>query len=118
LGKTVKALFVALGAGIGAPLRYMIDLEVKKLHRSLIPIETLFINTAGSFVLGLMINSHGHWLLIIGTGFAGAFTTWSTFAIETHHLMQHNHRGKAALYLGLTLIFGIGAAAFGVALAS
>ena len=112
----MRALFVALGAGIGAPLRYMIDIKVKKLHRSLIPLETLFINTAGSFVLGLMINSQGRWPLIIGTGFAGAFTTWSTFAIETHHLLQKKHRKKAALYLALTLIFGISAAALGVAL--
>jgi fluoride exporter len=114
----MKAILVAMGAGIGAPLRYMIDLEVKKLHRSLIPLETLFINTAGSFVLGLMIDSRGQWPLIVGTGFAGAFTTWSTFAIETHHLLQHKHRAKAAMYLGLTLVFGISAAAFGVALAS
>ncbi|MEI8222103.1 MAG: fluoride efflux transporter CrcB [Actinomycetes bacterium] len=114
----MRAVFVALGAGIGAPLRYLIDQEVKKLHRSLIPVETLFINTVGSFVLGLMINSHGNWLLIIGTGFAGAFTTWSTFAVETHHLLKHKHRKKALLYLALTLVCGISAAALGVKLAS
>ncbi len=114
----MRALLVALGAGIGAPLRYVIDQEVKKVHRSLIPLETLFINTVGSFVLGLMINSHGNWPLIIGTGFAGAFTTWSTFAIETHHLLQHKHRNKAAMYLALTLVLGVSAAALGVKLAS
>ena len=110
----MRALFVALGAGVGAPLRYVIDHKVKKHHRSLIPIETLIINTLGSFILGLMINSHGNWLLVIGTGFAGAFTTWSTFAVETHHLLQHKHRKSAALYLMLTLLCGIGAAALGV----
>ena len=112
----MRALFVALGAGIGAPLRYVLDLQVKKLHRSLIPLETLIINTLGSFVLGLMINAHGHWPLIVGTGFAGAFTTWSTFAVETHHLLQHKHRNKAAIYLALTLVCGISAAALGVQL--
>lgn len=114
----MRALFVALGAGVGAPLRFLIDHQVKKHHRSLIPIETLLINTVGSFVLGLMINSHGNTLLVMGTGFAGAFTTWSTFAVETHHLIQHNHQAKAAMYLGLTLILGISAAALGVKLAS
>ena len=117
MGKTVRALYVALGAGMGAPLRFIIDHKIKKHHRSLIPFETLLINTVGSFVLGLVVNSHGNALLVIGTGFAGAFTTWSTFAIETHHLLQHNHYQKAVNYLVLTLICGVGAAALGVKLA-
>ena len=112
----MKAILIALGAGIGAPARYLIDQEVKKLHNSLIPIETLLINTAGSFLLGLVINSHGNWALILGTGFAGAFTTWSTFAIEEHRLMKDGHRSRALLYLALTLSFGIAAAALGVKL--
>ena len=110
----IHALLIALGAGFGAPLRFLIDKKVKSLHKSLIPLETLGINTVGSFVLGLMINHHGNWQLLIGTGFAGAFTTWSTFAIETHHLLMHKHQLKAMLYLALTLILGIGAAALGV----
>jgi CrcB protein len=118
MGKTMRALLVALGAGVGAPLRFVIDHKVKKHHRSLIPLETLLINTIGSFVLGLVVNSHGNTLLIFGTGFAGAFTTWSTFAVETHHLLQHKQHAKAAMYLGLTLVLGISAAALGVKLAS
>ena len=114
----MRGLLVALGAGVGAPLRFIVDHNVKKLHRSLIPVETLIINTLGSFVLGLMINSHDNAALIIGTGFAGAFTTWSKFAVETHHLLQHKHRSKAVMYLVLTLICGISAAAAGVNLAS
>ena len=110
----MRALWIALGAGIGAPLRFIIDQEVKKLHRSLIPIETLLINTLGSFVLGLMLNSHGRWPLLVGTGCAGAFTTWSTFAVEEHHLLKHKHEKKALLYLLLTLLLGISAAGFGV----
>ena len=110
----VRAILVALGAGVGAPLRYLIDQRVKQIHKSLIPVETLLINTVGSFILGLMINNHGNWQLIIGTGFAGAFTTWSTFAIETHHLIMHHHQKKAMMYLVLTLLLGIGAAALGV----
>ena len=110
----IRAILIALGAGLGAPLRYLIDKKVKSLHKSLIPIETLGINTYGSFILGLMINNHGNWHLIVGTGFAGAFTTWSTFAIETHHLLMHKHQLKASIYLALTLILGIGAASLGV----
>ena len=110
----VRALLIALGAGFGAPMRFVIDQQVKRIHKSLIPLETLGINTLGSFILGLMITNHGNWQLVIGTGFAGAFTTWSTFAIETHHLMMHSHQRKAMIYLAATLILGIAAAALGV----
>jgi CrcB protein len=110
----LRAILIALGAGVGAPLRYLIDQRVKQVHKSLIPVETLGINTIGSFILGLMINNHGNWQLIIGTGFAGAFTTWSAFAIETHHLIEQQHYKKATVYLMLTLLLGISAAGFGV----
>ena len=106
-------LLIALGAGVGAPARYLVDQKVKKLHRSLIPIETLGINTVGSFILGLTVHYNHNIGFVIGTGFAGAFTTWSTFAVEAHHLIKKNHRGKAYLYLALTLVLGIGAAAIG-----
>ena len=110
----VRAILIALGAGVGAPLRYLVDQRVKQINKSLIPVETLAINTAGSFILGLMINNHGNWQLVLGTGFAGAFTTWSSFAIETHHLIMHRHYKKAAFYLFFTLLLGICAAALGV----
>jgi CrcB protein len=106
-------LLIALGAGVGAPARYLVDQKVKKLHRSLIPIETLGINTVGSFILGLTVHYNHNIGFVIGTGFAGAFTTWSTFAVEAHHLIKRNHRGKVYLYLALTLVLGIGAAAIG-----
>jgi len=112
----MRALLIALGAGVGAPLRFIIDKEVKKHHRSLIPVETLLINTLGSFVLGLTVRSDGNIVLILGTGFAGAFTTWSTFAVETHHMFDHKHHLKAWLYLAMTLVFGISAAWLGVKL--
>lgn len=106
-------LLIALGAGIGAPARYLVDQQVKKYHRSLIPIETLAINTVGSFVLGLTVHQSHSVGYILGTGFAGSFTTWSTFAVEAHHLIKKHHKGKAYLYLALTLVLGIGAAAIG-----
>ena len=106
-------ILIALGAGVGAPARYLVDRQVKKIHRSLIPIETLGINTVGSLVLGMTVHSTHDIKYLLGTGFAGAFTTWSTFAVETHHLMKKNHKGKAYLYLLLTLVLGIGAAAIG-----
>jgi fluoride exporter len=106
-------LLIALGAGVGAPARYVVDKQVKKLHRSLIPIETLGINTVGSLILGLTAHYNHNMGYLLGTGFAGAFTTWSTFAVEEHHLLKKNHRNKAYLYLALTLVLGVSAAAIG-----
>lgn len=106
-------ILIALGAGVGAPARYIIDRTVKKHHRSLIPIETLGINTVGSFILGLTAHQSHTIGFIFGTGFAGAFTTWSTFAVEEHHLIKERHQVQAYLYLAATLVLGIGAAAIG-----
>jgi CrcB protein len=106
-------LLIALGAGIGAPARYVVDKQVKKLHRSLIPIETLGINTVGAFILGMTAHYNHNIGYLVGTGFAGAFTTWSSFAVEAHHLIKEDHKIKAYLYLALTLVLGISAAAIG-----
>lgn len=114
----MKALYIALGAGFGASARYAIDVTVKKLHKHWIPFETLGINISGSFLLGLVLNSHGNWALILGTGFAGAFTTWSTLAVEAHSLVKSKSHAKAFTYLVLTFILGISAAGLGIALAN
>jgi CrcB protein len=106
-------LLISLGAGVGAPARYLVDRAVKKAHRSLIPLETLGINITGSFILGLTVHQDRTIAYLLGTGFAGAFTTWSTFAVETHHLIKEKHRMKAYSYLAATLVLGIGAAAIG-----
>jgi CrcB protein len=114
----MRALYIALGAGVGACGRFILDSFIKKLHSHWLPLETLLINVVGSFVLGLVINTGGHVSLMIGTGFAGAFTTWSTLAVEAHALVHTKSHGKAFTYLLLTLICGISAAALGVKLAS
>jgi len=61
-------LLIALGAGVGAPARYVVDKQVKKLHHSLIPIETLAINTVGSFILGMTAHYNHNIGYLVGTG--------------------------------------------------
>ena len=105
-----------LGAGVGAPARYLVDLGIRRLHGSPWPLGTLVINILGSFILGLVITGGGNALLIFGIGFAGAFTTWSTFAMETHTLFVAKRHGIAWMYLLATLVLGIAAAALAHAL--
>ena len=82
---------VLLGAAVGAPLRYVTDLLVQSRHDSVLPWGTLAVNVAGSLVLGVAAGAMpGHqWALaLVGTGFCGALTTFSTFGFETVRLAQ------------------------------
>ncbi len=116
MGAQVRVILIALGAGVGAPLRYLIDKQIKKIHNLLVPLETLLINILGSFTLGFTVHRSANIGFLIGTGFAGAFTTWSAFALETHDLFKAKKRGIAWVYLLLTLVLGVSAAAVGNAL--
>ena len=114
----MKAILIALGAGFGASSRFLIDTGLKKLHSTWLPFETLLINISGSLLLGTVVNSHGNVVLVLGTGFAGAFTTWSTLAVEAHALVKTKNHVKAFTYLLLTFILGIGAAGLGFAISN
>ena len=111
--EVMRALLISLGAGIGAPLRYLIDKYLRGGRKNLIPVETLLINIAGSFVLGITVHRSADIGFLFGTGFAGAFTTWSAFALESHDLFKSKKHGIAWSYLVLTLVLGVSAAALG-----
>ncbi len=112
----MRVLLISLGAGVGAPLRYLIDKNLRKTRVNLLPLETLLINVLGSFVLGVTVHRSANIGYLFGTGFAGAFTTWSAFALETHDLFKTKKHWIAWSYLGLTLTLGVCAAAIGNAL--
>ncbi len=87
-----RLLAVALGGAFGAVSRYLISGWVARLtHESPFPYGTLAVNVAGSFLLGLMMGLGGEGRLmlppavrvVLGIGFLGAFTTFSTFSYET-----------------------------------
>ena len=96
-------LAVVLGAMVGAPARYLADLVVQSRHDSALPWGTVAVNVVGSVVLGLTAGAltgeaADHWvLLLVGTGFCGALTTFSTFSFETVRLLQDDHPRTAAV---------------------
>ena len=109
----MTVLLVALGAAVGAPLRYLTDVLVQSRHRSLMPWGTLVVNATGSLVVGatagLVQQSPGHqWALaLVGTGFCGALTTFSTFSFETLRLMEEKAFVHATANVLLSLVVGI-----------
>lgn len=107
-------LLVALGAAVGAPLRYLVDRFVQGRHDSVFPWGTLTVNVVGSYLLGLLAGTvSGPWLALLGTGFCGALTTYSTFGYETVRLVQERAHGYAVLNVVVSLAAGLGAALLG-----
>lgn len=107
------------GGAFGAMCRYGIGLLLmKKYPHPPIPIAMLFVNVVGSLGLGLFL---GHYysseeafelyeapiFLLIGLGFFGAFTTFSTFSVETMLLLRERKLKKAFLYVFLSIFLSI-----------
>ena len=99
----MTVLLVALGAAVGAPLRFVaaswLDDEV--------PLGTLAVNVVGSFLLGLFAawSLGEHALALLGTGFCGGLTTYSAFAVQTRRLGA----GRGAAYAAATTVVALGA---------
>jgi fluoride exporter len=115
----VSVLFVVVGAAVGAPLRYITDRLLQGRHDSQFPWGTLMANMAGSALLGFVYGlpaSHAVQLLV-GTGFCGALTTYSTFSYETLILLKSGGRTMALLNVIASVLAGLGAAYVGMAIA-
>jgi CrcB protein len=116
---TVTVLLVALGAAIGAPLRYLTDRTIQARHDSVFPWGTLTVNVVGSLILGVITGLPvGHAVAaLVGTGFCGALTTYSTFSYETLRLAQDGARFYAVVNVAGSIVAGLGAAYGGLLLA-
>ena len=116
-------LTVAAGGAIGASLRYVIALALVSRGPGYIPWNTALVNISGAFLLGLVVTLSldrnmlsEAWLLFIGIGILGGYTTFSTFSFETFDLLREGAIAQAALYSIGSLILGVLAAFAGFAL--
>lgn len=120
----MNILLVIIGAAVGAPLRYLVDRAVQARHDSVFPWGTFTVNMVGSALLGLLTGGTlaaaipAPAFTLLGTGFCGALTTYSTFSYETLRLLSTRARSLAALNLLASLAGGLGAAYVGFAFAS
>jgi CrcB protein len=115
----MTVLLVALGAAIGAPLRYLTDRAVQSRHDSGFPWGTLTVNVVGSLVLGLLagLPASAPVAAFLGTGFCGALTTYSTFSYETVRLARTGARFYATMNVVASIVAGLGAASVGLLIA-
>jgi len=111
----VTALWVALGAAVGAPLRYLTDRALERLCPGRFPWGTFTVNVAGSFVLGVLSGAAAGptATALVGVGFCGALTTYSTFAHQTITLVERRARSVAAVNLLGSIAAGLAAAVLG-----
>lgn len=100
---------VAIGGFFGAITRFGMSGWIKSKIVTLFPIATLIINLIGAFLLGILMggNFSNDWRLLFGTGFMGAFTTFSTFKLETIQLHLGKRWNMLVLYLCISYTFGI-----------
>lgn len=110
-------LLVVVGAALGAPLRYATDRVVQSRHTTGFPWGTLTVNVIGSFVLGVVVGAATSPALtaLIGTGFCGALTTYSTFGYETVQLAAGGSKLFATFNALGSVLAGLGAAGLGLA---
>jgi CrcB protein len=100
-------LVIAMGGGIGAMARFASVNWINRLHGSQFPIGTFSVNVVGSFIMGLAFvlltikypQVPGSLRNFVTVGLLGAFTTFSSFALESLTLFQHNHVTIAFLYM-------------------
>ncbi len=111
----MNMMYVIIGAAIGAPARFAIDQYIRRFSRQ--PYGIFLVNILGSFLLGLTFNSSEHVHDLLAIGFAGAFTTWSTFMLDIFLAYELKRYKEAGLNLVLSLGLGLLAAWFGLSLA-
>jgi CrcB protein len=99
--------FAACG-GAGAIGRFLLDEAIERAVTTEFPLGTFVVNASGTFVLGLLTGAGvtGDALLFAGTGGIGAFTTFSTWLLETERLAEDGENRLALANVGLTLVVG------------
>jgi fluoride exporter len=123
MSEALTAVLICVAGGVGAALRLILDGAIRVRTTSSYPVGTTVINVTGSFLLGLITGLATsqllplQWQLMIGTGFLGGYTTFSTASFETVRLIE-DRRYVAAAFNGLgMLLICTAAAALGISAA-
>jgi CrcB protein len=111
---------LVIGGGVGTNARYWLGVWFVSREWTIhFPWHTFLINVLGSFVLGVVgvaCRNRPEWFLLLGTGFCGGFTTFSTFSVETLGLIERSHPAVAAGYVFGSVAAGVAGAYAGIQL--
>lgn len=113
-------ILVGTGGFIGSIARYLVSRLTARVEWFSIPLGTLTVNVAGSFLIGLLIGMAEkgpvlsvEWRMFLMVGLCGGFTTFSTFTGENLMLMRNGQFASLLLYTGLSVLLGFTAVYFG-----
>lgn len=118
------AFLAAFAGGLGALARFQSDAALTRLHNLRMPLGTLTVNTLGSLLLGLITgwitfrSASPAWAAVLGTGFMGGYTTFSTASLEGVRLLRAGRPLASIVHAGGGLVLGLLAAALGLSLMS
>ncbi|HEY0758352.1 MAG TPA: fluoride efflux transporter CrcB [Acidisarcina sp.] len=117
----MRYLWVALGGALGAVARYALGVWFYDRWGGRIPYGTFVINVSGSFAIGLIVavldartSLPVAWRYAVPIGFIGAYTTFSTFELDTIRAVQEGRTGVAILNVVLSVVLGYGAVWLGL----
>lgn len=106
---------VALIGGVGAVCRFVVDKRVQQRVSRPFPVGTLVVNISGAWLLGFIggLALSPHAALLAGTAFVGAYTTFSTWMLETQRLGEERQLWPAAANVVISMALGLAAAWLG-----
>ena len=126
-GGAVLAVWVALGGGMGAALRFAVDVAVTSRWRGRFPLAIFLVNVSGALALGVVLGLAGGGLVgggsdgeaslpvaLLGVGVLGGYTTFSTASYDTVRLLREGRVGMSLAYAVGTMLASAVAAAVGL----
>jgi CrcB protein len=120
-GGTLPLILIGLGGFAGAIARYLVDTEISARLGHVFPFGTLMVNLTGSFALGLLVALSAERGILpadirgpVLIGFLGAYTTFSTYMLESWRLIETGTIGLAAVNLFGSVALGMGALVLGL----
>jgi fluoride exporter len=123
MARAMPILLVACGGAAGAVARFLVGDAFSRRFGTGWPYGTLFTNVSGSFLIALFFGAAAErtaldegWRYLFPIGFVGAYTTFSTYELETQRLIQLGQAPAAALYVAASNLLGFAAVLLGAAL--
>jgi CrcB protein len=109
---THPILLLTVGGAAGTNARYWFGMWIRSMKWvEEFPLATVLINLTGSLLLGIFAalfpDRSYTWYVLLGVGFCGGYTTFSTFALETYELMRRGHHGIAALNVAISVVASV-----------